>query len=129
MLSELPLLNYKFIKNMRQTSFYSNSLYMKWFLVTSLIFAVHLTLSCIVDAYNSLVTVAYFTTGGYLCMTARNNPDSSEVKAALECVLKQMEQEGLLTCVKVTEEKEWHRLLGEHEDGYESGVVYLYKKP
>ncbi|XP_068187942.1 methyltransferase-like protein 27 [Antennarius striatus] len=62
--------------------------------------------------------------GGYICMTARNASDSSDIKATLDRDLKQMVEEGLITCVEIAEEKEWHRL----EHGYTTGVVYLYKK-
>lgn len=61
-------------------------------------------------------------------MTTRSNVDNVEYKAALELELKQMEHEGLWTCVEVTEVQDWERAVSEHEEGYISGVVYLYKK-
>lgn len=61
-------------------------------------------------------------------MTTRSNVDNVEYKAALERELKQMEHEGLWTCVEVTEVQDWERAVSEHEEGYISGVVYLYKK-
>ncbi|XP_042354535.1 methyltransferase-like protein 27 [Plectropomus leopardus] len=66
--------------------------------------------------------------GGFICMTTRNNEDNVEYKVALECELKQMEHEGLLTCVEVTEVGDWERAVSEQEDGYIAGTVYLYKK-
>ncbi|XP_070838708.1 methyltransferase-like protein 27 [Chaetodon trifascialis] len=67
--------------------------------------------------------------GGYVCMTTRNNCSNKEYKAALESELKEMEEEGLWASVEVTEVEEWERAVSEHEDGYISGVLYLYKKP
>lgn len=61
-------------------------------------------------------------------MTTRGNRDNVDFKAALERELKQMEHEGLWTCVEVTEVKEWERAVSEQERGYISGAVYLYKK-
>ncbi|XP_018547365.1 methyltransferase-like protein 27 isoform X1 [Lates calcarifer] len=66
--------------------------------------------------------------GGYVCMTTRGNRDNLEFKGALERELKQMEDEGLWSCVEVTEVKDWERAVSEQEDGYISGTVYLYKK-
>lgn len=61
-------------------------------------------------------------------MTTRSNHDNLEYKAALEHELKQMEEEGLWSCVQVTEVEDWERAVSEQEDGYISGSVYLYKK-
>ncbi|CAN9501127.1 unnamed protein product [Ophioblennius macclurei] len=67
--------------------------------------------------------------GGYICMTTRGNRDNLQYKTGLEALLKQMEEEeGLWTRVEVTEVKEWERAVSEHEDGYISGAVYLYRK-
>ncbi|XP_038563949.1 methyltransferase-like protein 27 isoform X1 [Micropterus salmoides] len=66
--------------------------------------------------------------GGYVCMTTRSNRDNVDYKAALERELKQMEEEGLWTCVEVAEVDDWERAVSELEDGYISGAVYLYKK-
>lgn len=66
--------------------------------------------------------------GGYVCMTTRANSDNVEFKAALERELKQMEEEGLWTCVEVAQVEDWERAVSEQEDGYICGVVYLYKK-
>ncbi|KAM3600942.1 uncharacterized protein V6R79_005009 [Siganus canaliculatus] len=66
--------------------------------------------------------------GGIVCMTTRGNGDNVEYKAALEQELKQMEDEGLWTCVEISEVKDWERAVSEHEDGYISGAVYIYKK-
>ncbi|XP_034462413.1 methyltransferase-like protein 27 [Hippoglossus hippoglossus] len=66
--------------------------------------------------------------GGYVCMTTRSNIDNLEYKGALDRQLKQMEEEGLWICVEVTELKDWERSVSEKEEGYISGVVYLYKK-
>ncbi|XP_069395574.1 methyltransferase-like protein 27 [Paralichthys olivaceus] len=66
--------------------------------------------------------------GGYVCMTTRTNIGNLEYKGALDHELKQMEEEGLWICVDVTEVEEWERAVSEKEDGYISGVVYLYKK-
>ncbi|XP_022063817.1 methyltransferase-like protein 27 isoform X1 [Acanthochromis polyacanthus] len=66
--------------------------------------------------------------GGYICMTTRTNRDNLEYKAALDSELKQMEEEGLWTCVEVTQVKDWEKAVSEHEDGYISGAVYLYMK-
>lgn len=67
--------------------------------------------------------------GGYVCMTTRTNQDNKEYRAALEYELKLMEDEGLWTCVEVTEVEDWERAVSEQEDGYISGAVYLYKRP
>ncbi|XP_053187504.1 methyltransferase-like protein 27 [Scomber japonicus] len=66
--------------------------------------------------------------GGCVCMTTRSNHDNLEYKAALDRELKQMEEEGLWSCVEVTEVEDWERAVSEQEDGYISGSVYLYKK-
>uniref|UniRef100_A0A3P8TM37 Methyltransferase like 27 n=1 Tax=Amphiprion percula TaxID=161767 RepID=A0A3P8TM37_AMPPE len=66
--------------------------------------------------------------GGYVCMTTRSNRDNLEYKAALDSELRQMEEEGLWTCVEVTQVKDWEKAVSEHEDGYISGAVYLYEK-
>ncbi|XP_051258196.1 methyltransferase-like protein 27 [Dicentrarchus labrax] len=66
--------------------------------------------------------------GGYVCMTTRSNCDNVDYKVSLERELKQMEEEGLWTCVDVTEVEDWERAVSEQEDGYTSGAVYLYKK-
>ncbi|KAM3869261.1 methyltransferase-like protein 27 [Diretmus argenteus] len=65
--------------------------------------------------------------GGHVCMTTRSNSENLEYKAALECELKQMEEEGLWSRVEVTVVEEWERAVSEHEEGYISGSVYLYK--
>lgn len=61
-------------------------------------------------------------------MTTRSNYDNDEYKSDLEHELKQMEQEGLLTCVEVTEVEEWEKAVSEKEHGYIPGAVYLYQK-
>ena len=61
-------------------------------------------------------------------MTTRRNQDNAEYKEALERELKQMEADGLWTCVEVSEVEDWERAVSEHEDGYIPGVVYLYKR-
>lgn len=61
-------------------------------------------------------------------MTTRSNSDNLEYKAALEDELKQMEREGLWTCLKVSEVEKWERAVSETEQGYITGVVYLYQK-
>lgn len=61
-------------------------------------------------------------------MTTRSNHDNLEYKALLEQELKQMEEQRLWSCVEVTEVEDWERAVSEQEDGYISGVVYLYKK-
>lgn len=61
-------------------------------------------------------------------MTTRSNHINVEYKAALERELKQMEAEGLWTCVEVSEVEDWERGVSEEEVGYISGAVYLYKK-
>ncbi|XP_032433065.1 methyltransferase-like protein 27 isoform X2 [Xiphophorus hellerii] len=66
--------------------------------------------------------------GGSICMTTRSNQDNLEYKAALDSELRKMEEEELWTCLEVTEVKDWERAVSEKEDGYISGVVYLYKK-
>ncbi|KAK9536512.1 hypothetical protein VZT92_006287 [Zoarces viviparus] len=66
--------------------------------------------------------------GGHVCMTTRRNHANVEYKAALERELKQMEAEGLWTCVEVAEVEDWERGVSEEEVGYVSGAVYLYKK-
>ncbi|XP_031713199.1 methyltransferase-like protein 27 [Anarrhichthys ocellatus] len=66
--------------------------------------------------------------GGHVCMTTRSNHTNMEYKAALERELKQMEAEGLWTCVEVAEVEDWERGVSEEDVGYISGAVYLYKK-
>ncbi|TNN48301.1 Williams-Beuren syndrome chromosomal region 27 protein [Liparis tanakae] len=68
------------------------------------------------------------TPGGHVCMTTRSNLENLEYKAALDRELKQMEDEGLWTCVEVAEVEDWERAVSEQEDGYIPGVVYLYRK-
>ena len=65
--------------------------------------------------------------GGLVCMTTRTNRDNAQYKASLEQQLKLMEEEGLWSCVNVTEVEEWQRAVSEHEEGYISGCVYLYR--
>ncbi|XP_068187582.1 methyltransferase-like protein 27 [Antennarius striatus] len=66
--------------------------------------------------------------GGYICMTTRDSCDNAEFKHALENELKQMEEEGLWTCVEVTKEREWIKMKPERGYNYMTGIVYLYKK-
>ncbi|XP_041657708.1 methyltransferase-like protein 27 isoform X2 [Cheilinus undulatus] len=66
--------------------------------------------------------------GGYICMTTRGNQENLDYKAALVSELKQMEAEGVWSCVEVTEVEKWERGVSEKEDGYIPGAVYLYKK-
>ncbi|KAF3705722.1 Methyltransferase-like protein 27 [Channa argus] len=66
--------------------------------------------------------------GGCICMTTRSNHENQEYKAILERELKQMEEEGLWSCVEVTEVADWERAVSKEEEGYISGAVYLYKK-
>lgn len=61
-------------------------------------------------------------------MTTRGNFDNVKYKLCLECELKQMEQEGLWTCVEVTEVEDWELAVSEVEHGYIPGTVYLYQK-
>lgn len=61
-------------------------------------------------------------------MTTRSNHDNLQYKASLECELKQMEEEGLWTCVEYSQVEDWERAVSEHEHGYISGAVYIYKK-
>lgn len=79
---------------------------------------------------NNLTTLCFalFSPGGYICMTTRSNCDNNEYKSDLERELKQMEQEGLWTCVEVTEVEEWEKAVSEREHGYIPGAVYLYQK-
>ncbi|XP_034034076.1 methyltransferase-like protein 27 isoform X2 [Thalassophryne amazonica] len=65
--------------------------------------------------------------GGYICMTTRKNRDNLEYKTALERELKQMEDEGLWSCVTVNEVDDWERGVTEYEKGYIPGAVYLYR--
>ncbi|KAK0144471.1 Methyltransferase-like protein 27 [Merluccius polli] len=65
--------------------------------------------------------------GGLVCMTTRTNRDNAQYKVSLEQQLKLMEEEGLWSCVNVTEVKEWERAVEEHEEEYISGCVYLYR--
>ncbi|XP_070773742.1 methyltransferase-like protein 27 [Enoplosus armatus] len=67
--------------------------------------------------------------GGYVCMTSRHGSDNLEYKASLERELKQMEEEeGLWSCVAVTEVENWARAVSADGDSFVSGFVYLYKK-
>ncbi|KAM9846800.1 methyltransferase-like protein 27 [Aulostomus maculatus] len=66
--------------------------------------------------------------GGCICMTTRSNSDNLDYKTSLESEMKQMEEEGLWSCVEVKEVKDWERAVSEHEEGYISGCVYLFKK-
>lgn len=61
-------------------------------------------------------------------MTTRSNHDNLGYRATLECELRKMEEEGLWSCVQVTEVEDWERAVSEQEDGYISGAVYLYRK-
>ena len=61
-------------------------------------------------------------------MTTRANRGNLEYKAALERELRLMEEEGLWSAVEVTEEREFERAVSEHEEGYISGNIYLYRK-
>ncbi|KAM8742523.1 methyltransferase-like protein 27 isoform 1-T1 [Acanthopagrus schlegelii] len=65
---------------------------------------------------------------GYICMTTRSNDDNLQYKSSLERELKQMEEEGLWTCVERSQVEDWERAVSEQEHGYISGVVYIYKK-
>lgn len=67
--------------------------------------------------------------GGYICMTTRSNHTNLEYKFFLEQEMKQMEAEGLWRCVEVTEVENWERAVSAEDDGYISGVIYLYRKP
>lgn len=49
-------------------------------------------------------------------------------KASLERELKQMEEEGLWSCVAAREEENWSKLVSGTGDTYIPGSVYLYKK-
>nr|XP_015223089.1 PREDICTED: Williams-Beuren syndrome chromosomal region 27 protein isoform X2 [Lepisosteus oculatus] len=66
--------------------------------------------------------------GGYVCMTTRGNTSNKEFKAQLECLLKEMEREGLWVCVSVTEVEDWEKAVSADETGYIPGSVYLYRK-
>ncbi|XP_076025125.1 methyltransferase-like protein 27 [Genypterus blacodes] len=66
--------------------------------------------------------------GGYICMTTRHNKGNLVFKMDLELLLKQMEEEGLWSCVKITQVKEWERAASEEEEGYIPGAVYIYRK-
>ncbi|XP_053703650.1 methyltransferase-like protein 27 isoform X1 [Synchiropus splendidus] len=66
--------------------------------------------------------------GGCVCMTTRSNPDNLDYKSALEKEMKALEEEAAWTCEGVTEVQQWERAVSEHEDGYISGAVYLYRK-
>ncbi|XP_041658082.1 methyltransferase-like protein 27 [Cheilinus undulatus] len=66
--------------------------------------------------------------GGLICMTCRHGEDNLEYKAALEREHKQMEEEGLWSCVAVTEVKNWSRSVTDAGGSYISGSIYLYKK-
>lgn len=67
--------------------------------------------------------------GGYICLSSRGDHRNVEFKAALESELRKMVEEGLWTCVQVTEVKNWERdLSGDEESGYIPADVYLYKK-
>lgn len=61
-------------------------------------------------------------------MTTRSNNDNLQYKSSLERELKQMEEEGLWTCVERSQVEDWERAVSEQEHGYISGVVYIYKK-
>ncbi|XP_076024613.1 methyltransferase-like protein 27 [Genypterus blacodes] len=66
--------------------------------------------------------------GGYICMTTRNIKGNLVFKMDLELLLKQMEEEGLWSCVKINQVKEWERASSEEEEGYIPGAVYIYRK-
>lgn len=76
----------------------------------------------------TLLHFCIFPLGGCICLTTRSNKDNFEYKASLEGELKKMEEEGLCTCLEMTDVEDWERAVSEHEHGYISGVVYLYKK-
>lgn len=66
--------------------------------------------------------------GGYTCMTTRSNLDNLEYKASLERQMKALEEQGLWSCVKVVNVDQWERAVSDHEEGYISGSVYLFKR-
>ncbi|XP_078480236.1 LOW QUALITY PROTEIN: methyltransferase-like protein 27 [Lampetra planeri] len=66
--------------------------------------------------------------GGYICMTTRGNKDNVHYKTALESEIKQMEKEGLWTCVEVNEVKDWERGVAHGDENYISGAVYLCRR-
>lgn len=73
-------------------------------------------------------TVALFPLGGFICVTSRGDRDNMDYKTALESEMKQMETEGLWSCVEVNEVKDFERAVVEQEGHYIPGSVYLYRK-
>ncbi|KAJ3588768.1 hypothetical protein NHX12_009622 [Muraenolepis orangiensis] len=65
--------------------------------------------------------------GGLVCITTRNCQDNAEYTASLKQQLKLMEEEGLWSCVNVTEVKKFQRSVSEHEEAYVSGSVCLFR--
>lgn len=61
-------------------------------------------------------------------MTTRSNLDNLEYKASLERQMKALEEQGLWSCVKVVNVDQWERAVSDHEEGYISGSVYLFKR-
>ena len=66
--------------------------------------------------------------GGYVCVTTRGNESNKEYKNHLECILSEMEKEGLWTRICVMEVDDWEKGVTEQESGYIPGAVYLYRK-
>ncbi|XP_034034073.1 methyltransferase-like protein 27 [Thalassophryne amazonica] len=66
--------------------------------------------------------------GGFVCLTCRKDSGNVEYKAELERELKRLENEGLCSCVTITEVDRWMKAGKQGQDGYLSGSVYLYKK-
>ncbi|XP_017292660.1 methyltransferase-like protein 27 [Kryptolebias marmoratus] len=82
----------------------------------------HISFNVARDLFNAIKP------GGCICLTTRSNPENLEYKASLDLELKKIEEEGLGTCLEVIEVEDWERGVLEHDGGYISGVVYLYKR-
>ncbi|XP_048468460.1 methyltransferase-like protein 27 isoform X3 [Rhincodon typus] len=69
-------------------------------------------------------------TGGFVCMTTRNNTSNRLYKKQLQAVIEEMEQNRLWERVTVQEIEHWEKATTEAEQGstYISGIIYLYRK-
>ncbi|XP_072301605.1 methyltransferase-like protein 27 [Eucyclogobius newberryi] len=66
--------------------------------------------------------------GGYTCLTTRSNKDNVVYKASLEKELGTLEDQGLWKRVQVVTVDQWERAVSHDEQGYISGVVYIYQR-
>ncbi|XP_042544026.1 methyltransferase-like protein 27 isoform X3 [Dipodomys spectabilis] len=74
--------------------------------------------------------------GGLVCLTTRTNPSNLPYKEALEASLDQLERAGAWECLVAQPVDHWELATSEREvapralaqDGFISGIIYLYRK-